>query len=141
MSTPAGQGDRLADLGRALQAEGRFVDAETVFTRLADFEPDNLEVQRGLMAALGGQGRTLEALQRLLLLRGLQADTGVLLSDIQTQSGPAITKYNAHLEAGEVEQAEAYAATLAALAPKSAPMLGAALACNLALNRRDEIAR
>lgn len=141
MSTPAGQGDRLADLGRALQAEGRFADAETVFTRLAEFEPGNLEVQRGLMAALGGQGRTLEALQRLLLLRELQADTEVLLSDIRAQSGPAIAKYNTHLEAGEVEQAELYAAAMAALAPKSAPMLGAALACNQALNRRDEIVR
>lgn len=50
-------GDSLADLGRALQAEGRFADAETVFGHLAGLRPDDLEVQRGLIAALGGRGR------------------------------------------------------------------------------------
>jgi hypothetical protein len=134
-------GERLADLGRALQAQGRFADAETVFGHLADLRPDDLEIQRGLIAALGGQGRTLEALERMVAARRLQTDTQALLADIQAQSGPAIDKYNAHLAAGEVGEAERYAAALAALAPQSGPMLAAALACNLALDRPDQTVR
>jgi tetratricopeptide (TPR) repeat protein len=134
-------GDSLADLGRALQAEGRFVDAETVFAHLATLRPDDLEIQRHLITALGGQGRTLEALERMVAARRLQTDSAVLLADIQAQSGPAIDKYNAHVAAGELEQAERYAAALAALAPHSGPMLAAALACNMALGRSDQILR
>jgi tetratricopeptide (TPR) repeat protein len=138
---PGGAGKRLAELGHALQAEGRFADAETIFGHLAPLHPDDLEIQRGLIAALGGQGRTLEALERMVAARRLQTDTAALLADIQAQSGPAIDKYNAHLAAGEVDQAERYAAALAALAPQSGPMLAAALACNLALNRADQVVR
>jgi tetratricopeptide (TPR) repeat protein len=141
LSSPGGAVDRLAGLGRALQAEGRFADAETVFGHLAELRPDDLETQRGLIAAIGAQGRTLEAMERMVAARGLQTDTAALLADIQAQSAPAIEKYNAHLAAGEVDQAEPYAAALAALAPQSAAMLAAALACNLALNRPDQITR
>ena len=137
----SGEGDRLTALGHALQAEGRFADAETVFAHLSAIHPHQLDIMRGLVAALGAQGRSLEALQLLASARDLQTDSDALLADIRAQSDPAIAKYNAHLQAGEFDKAEPYAAALALLAPQSAPMLGAALACNQALGRRDETAR
>lgn len=137
----SGEGDSLAALGHALQVEGRFADAETIFAHLSQARPHQLDLRRGLIAALGAQGRTLEALQHLAAARDLQTDGEALLADIRAHSGPAIAKYNAHLAAGEFAEAEPYAATLAALAPQSGPMLGAALACNQALGRRDETIR
>ena len=133
--------DGLADLGRRLAAEGRFADAGAIFRRLTSDDPGDLEAHRGLVSALGGEGRTLEALSHLQAMRGLQSNAEALLADIRALSEPAIAKYNAHLGAGQYEQAEPYAAALAALAPMSAAMLSAALACNQALGRTGEIER
>ena len=133
--------DGLADLGRRLAAEGRFADAGVVFGRLTKDDPGDLEAHRGLVSALGGEGRTLEALGHLQAMRGLQPDAQALLADIRALSEPAIVKYNAHLGAGQYDQAEPYAAALAALAPLSGAMLSAALACNQALGRTGEIER
>ena len=131
----------LAGLGRRLAAEGRYADAGAIFQHLAAADPQDLEAHRGLVAALGGQGRTLEALAYLQTMRAMQPDAESMLADIRTLSEPAIVKYNAHLSAREFEQAEPYAAALAALAPMSGAMLGAALACNQALGRNPAIER
>jgi tetratricopeptide (TPR) repeat protein len=141
MTVAAPKDEGLAGLGQRLAAEGRFADADAIFRHLADADPRDLEAHRGLVAALGGQGRTLEALNHLQAVRDLQPDAEVLLADIRTLSEAAIIKYNAHLGAGEFEQAEPYAAALAALAPLSGAMLGAALACNQALGRQPEVER
>ena len=141
MTAAAQREDGLADLGRRLAAEGRFADAGVIFGRLASADPRDLEARRGLVATLSAQGRTLEALTELQAARDLQSDAEVLLADIRDISGPAIAKYNAHLEAGEFAQAEPYAAALAALAPMSGAMLGAALACNQALGRAGAVER
>jgi len=141
MSLPAPRENGLAGLGRRLAAEGRFADAEAIFSHLTQADPQALEARRGLVSALSGQGRTLEALAHLQAVRELQPDAQALLADIRDVSGPAIAKYNAHLAAGEFEQAEPYAAALAALAPLSGAMLGAALACNQALGRTAAVER
>ena len=141
MTAAAQREEGLADLGRRLAAEGRFADAGAIFGHLASADPRDLEARRSLVAALSAQGRTLEALTQLQAARDLQSDAEVLLADIRDISGPAIAKYNAHLEAGEFAEAEPYAAALAALAPMSGAMLSAALACNQALGRAGAVER
>jgi len=142
---PAGGGDRnlagLMNLAQSLQLQGRLDDAVAIFAHLVTLAPTNLEAQQSLVNALGAGGRTLEALRVLLGMKAAVGDPEVLLPIIREQAIPAVGKYNAHLQAGELEQAEPYAALLAALVPQSQPMLLAALSCNQALGRRAEAVR
>src|SRR5579862_7755714 len=96
---------------------------------------------RDVIVGLGAEGRTLEALHRLMALRTLGGDLGELLELIRQQSEPAMAKFNAHAAVGEIEQAELYAAARAALVPQSEPMLAAALACNQVLGRSEQTHR
>lgn len=51
-----------------------------------------------------------------------------------------VEAFNRHLAAGEVDRAEACAATLADMAPDNQDMLAAALACNQSLGRSEKVA-
>jgi tetratricopeptide (TPR) repeat protein len=125
----------LLALGHTLAGEGRLAEAATVFDSLAAQWPQHHEVLRGRMRLLGAQGRTLEALSALAQLRATATDLQALLADVREQSAPAIAAFNTHLAAGEMAQAEAYAALLVQLIPNGAPMVTAAMSCNQALGR------
>jgi tetratricopeptide (TPR) repeat protein len=132
---------RLLALAASLRQDGRHGDAVTLYEHLLELTPGHGETMQGLVLALGAQGQTLEALHQLMAVKAGHADVASLLSMIREQSLPAIAKYNAHLQAGEIDEAEKYAAALAALIPQAEPMLNAALHCNQALGRADEAAR
>jgi tetratricopeptide (TPR) repeat protein len=132
---------RVLALANALRIERRFDDAIVLLEHLLALDPDDEGAMNGLVLALGAGGRTLEALHRLMAMKTLRPDLGSLLSLIREQSLPAVAKFNAHVAAGEIEQAERYAAALAALIPKGEPMLSAALSCNQALGRPEAAAR
>jgi hypothetical protein len=92
-------------------------------------------------ATLPAAHETLAALHKLIALKAAHPNPAALLPVIQERSLPAIALFNAHLEAGEIEEAERYAAALAALIPQGKPILTAALSCNLALGRSEEAKR
>jgi tetratricopeptide (TPR) repeat protein len=136
LATQAG----LFDLGLKLQGEGRVCDALTIFDHLSEIAPGNAQILRAQLAALGAEGRVLEALGRLVAARrGLAPQE--MMAEIQAHSGAALDRFNAHLNAGEIDQAEPYAAALAELAPGNVAVLGAALSCNLALGRPEPAQR
>jgi tetratricopeptide (TPR) repeat protein len=139
--TQGPQTARLAALARTLSGEGRHDDALAVLEHLLTLTPGDADLVLDAVRALAGKGETLAALRRLIALKALSRDPGALLGEIQAQSLPAVERFNAHLAAGEIVEAEAYAAALAELAPRSPAMLGAALACNQALGRAAEVER
>ena len=132
---------RVLALANALRLEGRLDDALVLFEHVLALDPASGEAMRGTVTTLGAGGRTLEALHRLMAFKAMGPDIGSLLSLIRGQSLPAVAKFNAHVAAGQLHEAEQYAAALAALIPKGEPMLSAALSCNQALGRAEEAAR
>ena len=132
------EADRLRALALDLEADGRAGEALLVLEKLALTRPSDVETLRALIKVLSGMGRTLDALSRLSTLKVAVADPEAVIDEIRAQALPAIERYNVHLAAGEMEQAERYAAALAELAPQSPPMVAAALACNQALGRAAE---
>jgi FkbM family methyltransferase len=132
---------KLRTLASTLHGEGRADDALLLLEHLVALHPDDVETLRQLVRVLGTEGRTLEAMDKLVALTAVATDTEAVVEDIRTQTLPAIVRFNEHLAAGEIEQAERYAAALAALLPGSPAMLGAALSCNQALGRAGEVAR
>jgi len=131
---------KLLRLAQALRVEQRLGDSITLFEHLLALRPAFEEAQLGLVLALGATGRTLEALEMLVAIKASQPESVSIASVIREQALPAVGKYNAHLQAGEVNQAERYAAALAALMPQNESMLAAALSCNQALGRGEEVA-
>ncbi len=95
---------------------------------------------RDQASALSARGRTLEAMEALSGALSISPDPAALLADIAALSGRAAASFNAHLEAGEIEAAEPYAAALARLAPGNPALLTAALDCNRTLGRWNEAA-
>ncbi len=125
----------LRRLAGTLHAEGRSEDAQMLLEHLATLHPGDAATLRLLVTVLGAQGRTLEAIGRLIVLKGLESDRAALLAAMQEQFQAAVAHFNRHLDAGELETAESYAAALADLAPNAAPFVAAALDCNQALGR------
>jgi FkbM family methyltransferase len=132
---------KLRELAVGLQAEGRTDDAALLLEHLADLRPDDRDTLIALARLQGAQGRPLDALKTLLALRAIATDVEGLLTEVREQAGPAIARFNAHRDAGEIAEAERYAAALAALAPQNEAMVSAALSCNQALGRTSEVAR
>jgi tetratricopeptide (TPR) repeat protein len=126
-------------LAESLRREGRAQDAVVLYEHLAELAPGDLALQRGLVSALGASGRTLDALYRLMAMKPLMPDAAEFLAEIREHSKVAAEKYNLYVQAGRIDQAELYASALAALIPTSEPMLNAALACNRALGRNEEV--
>ena len=139
VATPGGV-EGLLQLAQGFLQDGQPEDAVVLFEHLVTLAPPREDVARGLVTALGASGRNLEALERLMGVKALQGDPADLLSIIQEQSVPAIGKFYAHLQAGEFEQAEKYAAALVALVPHNPAMLRAAMSCNQALGRSERTA-
>lgn len=132
--------EKLLTLADRLRAEGRFDDALLVSGDLKARHPRHPGVRIVLARALGAKGQVLEALGELAAARDLGADPAAFLSHLREQSLPAVNRFNAALAAGDMAQAEPYAAALATLAPQSPPMLAAAMTCNQALGRLDRAA-
>ena len=133
--------DKLLGLAQSLRVGGRPDDALTLFEHLLVLRPGHPDVLLGVVMALGTKGDTLGALEQLVALRAAHPEPSALISVIREQSLPAVGKFNACIAAGDMVQAERYAAALAALVPQSPPMQAAALSCNLSLGRADEARR
>ena len=129
----------IRTLAASLAGDGRAKDAILLLEHLAAIKPDDCETLRPLAKLLGVSGRTLDSLEALSKLRNAAADPADVLTDIQENMAPAIENFNRHLSAGEIGEAERYAAALAILVPGNPAILNAALSCNLALNRLGEV--
>jgi len=93
-----------------------------------------------LARTLRDRGRTLEALEALARARDAMDDPSPLLPDISEVSLLAVHSFNAHRDAGELELAREYAAALVRLVPRNPEFLAAALECEKALGRWNEVA-
>jgi tetratricopeptide (TPR) repeat protein len=128
----------LERLARSLDSEGRAKQALLLFEHLAAIRPRDEAILLALVKLLGAQGRTLQAIEKLAELKTVSTDADVLLGEIKTQMTPAIERFNAHLAAGELGQAEHYASALASLAPRNVALMDAVFSCNLALGRKEK---
>jgi hypothetical protein len=126
---------RLKALALGLQQEGRSQDALCLWEQLAPASPKDPEILRHLAKGLSAEGRVLEAIEALLALKAATTDMEGLLDDIRAVIDPALQCFNLRAAAGENLEAERIAAALATLIPGNAPILEAALNCNLALGR------
>ena len=143
-TAPSGDPTRLAglrSLAHSLGVEGRIQDALLLLEHLAAVTPGDAEILRPLVKLLSAQGRTLEAIEKLSELKATTTDMESLLGEIEREIPPAIKCFNDHLAAGDVAEAEKYAAALAALVPGNAALQNSALSCNIALGRQHEAAR
>jgi FkbM family methyltransferase len=134
-----GETAELRNLALSLQRDGRLDDSLLLLNCLERFEPGHVDTLKQRAAILGASGRTLEALKTLAVIKTRVVDVEYLLAEIRTQMPAALERFNAHLAAGEVEQAERYVAALAALLPGNVAILNAALSCNGALGRQEQV--
>lgn len=125
----------------SLGAEGRVKDALLLLEFLAVAEPGNAETLRPLAKMLGAEGRTVEALEKLCELKAASADMEALVGPVQEQIPPALKRFNDHIAAGEIAEAENVLSLLVAIIPHNKALLDAALACNLALGRKSSASR
>ena len=132
-----GQVLQIADI---LRREGRGGLALPLLEHLASLHPGRADVRFAHVAALGEQGRVLEAIAQLNLMKAWGA-TPELLAAIQTQAEAAVGRFNACLAHNATEEAARYAAALAELLPQNLAMLQAAVNCNRALGRTAEALR
>lgn len=132
---------RLAALARRLREEGRVEDALTIREHLAQLAPQDAEAQRAYVGALAARGRALDALERLADLQGRLGGPAAIADEIREHSTAAIARFNALIAAGQVAEAEKYAAALVRLLPRSVGMLEAAISCNQVLGRAEAAER
>ena len=133
--------EALRTLALSLQAEGRAKDALLLLEHLAAVNPGDTETLQPLVKMLGADGRTLDAIEKLVEWKSATTDMEALLGEIQGQAPAAIQRFNDHLAAKEIEKAERYVSALVALIPRNIALLDAALSCNLALGRKGNAAK
>jgi tetratricopeptide (TPR) repeat protein len=132
--------DALRHLAQALHREGRREDALLLLDGVEAFQPPgHVETLKQRLKLMAASGRTLEALDALAALKSCAVDLEYLLGEIRDQMPVALERFNQHLAAGELEQAEKYVAALAGLIPGNAAILNSALSCNMALGRKEAI--
>jgi len=129
---------QLSVLAQSLLTEGRSKDALVLFEHLAAIQPRNTDAHRQIARILGTHGRTLEAIERLSLLKAETKDVQSLVGEISAQMPAAIERFNALVAEGNVAEAEKYAAALSALVPGNPALLNSVLSCNVALQRWDQ---
>lgn len=125
----------LLALGQELAAEGRPGDAIRVLECLARIEPNESRILGPLISLLGADGRALEALEWLRRWRLVASNLEVLVAPVQELLPLALAKFNAHLAARELAEAEKYVAALLALMPLNQALLDTGLSLNVALGR------
>ena len=133
----ARQGDVLA-LAERLRVEGRHEDAVVLFEHLLGEAGDAYAAWIGLSQAHLAAGRVMEAMQALVKAKAFCADITKMWPLIAEQTALGSQRFNIHLQRNEIAQAEAYVAVIAQLTPGNAQSIGAAMACNQALERMDE---
>ena len=109
------QSDRLRALARTLDREGSSADALAILELLAAGEPPHADTLTLLVQLYGKLGESLKAIQTLNLLKTVTADPSLLLEEVNRFMPAAIQSFNENLAGGHVEEAEKYAASLAAL--------------------------
>jgi tetratricopeptide (TPR) repeat protein len=124
-------------LAASLHQEGRTSDALLLLEHLASIQPGNSETLQQLIRVLGEEGQTLKAIRTLAALKQVCANDEDLLAEIRTQMPAALERFNEHIRAGDVEEAEKYVSALARLVPRNVALLDAAMACNLSLGRQQ----
>ena len=129
----------LHNLAQSLHRDGRNEEALLLLDHLGSLEPGQLETLKQRVTVLRALGRTLDVLETLIALKACGADQDYLLEEIRSQMPAALECFNAHLAAQEIELAEKHIAVLAALLPGNPAILNAALACNSALGRHEQI--
>ena len=129
---------RLAD---SLHEAGRARDALLLLEHLDETHPGDTGTLLRLVRLLGAEGRTLDAIEKLVEIKSASTDMEALLGEIQGQAPAAIQCFNNHLAASEVEKAERFASALVALIPRNIALLDAAFSCNLALGRKGKAAK
>jgi hypothetical protein len=128
-------------LAEALGAEGRTSDAVMLLEFLAALESGNVETLRPLVRLLGAAGRTVEALERLCEVKAASADMDALIASVNEQLPAALECFNGLLAAGSVAEAEKVVAAMVALIPRHKALVEAALNCNAALGRHEQVSR
>jgi FkbM family methyltransferase len=131
----------VRDLALSLSAEGRSKDALMLLEHLEALQSGAIETLQPLTRMLGAEGQTLKALETLSVLRAVATDNRSIVEDIRAQLPAAFKCFNDHLAAGQVAEAEKYAAALAAIIPGNPAVLNSALSCNVALGRKSEATR
>src|SRR5690349_7340567 len=104
----------LQDLAASLGRDGRHQDALLLLQHLDALQSGNVETLQQLVRILGATGQTLKALDKRATLRAVAANADVFLEDLRAQVPLAMNSFNAHLAAGEIAQAERFAAALCA---------------------------
>jgi hypothetical protein len=127
----------LSGLAQSLGERGRHQDARLLLEHLDALQPGNVETLKQIVRAMGAEGQTLQAVEKLVALKAVMTDIEALVGEIRVQMPAAITRFNAHLAAGQVVEADRYAAALAALVPGNPALINAALSCSLALGHKD----
>jgi tetratricopeptide (TPR) repeat protein len=133
--------DNLRTLARSLHEAGRARDALLLLEHLDETHPGDVGTLLQLVRLWGAEGKTLDAIEKLVALKSATTDVEALLGEIQSQVPTAIQRFNDHLGASEIETAERYASALVALIPRNIPLLEAALSCNLALGHKGKAAK
>jgi FkbM family methyltransferase len=127
--------DDLRSLAHRLHAQGRAEDALMLLNHVQSLAPDDIETLKDRITVMGAAGRTLEALHALADLKAHSGDVEELIAEIQSQMPATLERFNRHIAAGEVAEAEPYIAALANLLPGNRAVLDSAMTCNLALGR------
>ncbi|MDG2523498.1 tetratricopeptide repeat protein [Caulobacter segnis] len=128
-------------LAARLRDEHRWSDATTLFEHAVALRPDSEAALKGLAQTYNASGRSIEALTTLARLRAAHPTAENLSEIIARYAKPAIDRFNVHMNAGEVEQAEPFIAALALVVPANVEMIKAAMNCNQTLNRLDLVER
>lgn len=131
----------LRELAKSLAQDGRAHDALLLLEHLESLQPSNVETLQLAARILGADGQPLKAIEKLSALKAVATDAEALAGEIRAQMPAAIETFNEHLAAGRVEDAEKYAAALAALVPGNPALLNSAMSCNVALGRKGHAAR
>src|ERR1700686_2832489 len=102
-----GSGDpvRLGNLRRlaySLHEGGRARDALLLLEHLDETHPGDAGTLLRLVKMLGAEGRTLDAIEKLVELKSTTTDMEALLAEIQSQVPAAIQCFNNHLAASQV---------------------------------------
>jgi FkbM family methyltransferase len=128
--------DGLRVLSETMAIAGQRGDAIRVLEWVAQSEPCDARILQSLATLLGAEGRVLEALVWLKRWKHLVSDLEALVAPVQELLPLALAKFNTHLAANEMAEAEKYVSALIALIPMNQALLDTGLSLNLALGRK-----
>ena len=99
--------DDLRHLAQALHSRGPLPRTRCCcWIMLQSLAPDHIETLKHRMKVMGAPGQTLDALACPGRLEGLRGDVEDLLAEIRAQMPATLDRFNRHIAAGEMAQAE-----------------------------------